>query len=261
MKSIDQNPIIQYARLARRLEMGGMYNAAKLLWAAAFSEEIRQSNEDILAVSNQEIEKELEAAIQTMQTSPGQAALAKSLQNAKRAIREQRTIPLAEIPQVYVCRNCGETYLGKPTDTCAECGAYSLTFREFPPVWYLEPLSPQQALKALASGIDKISELANGLSEDQMEYYPQPGEWNMREALLHLLVAQELLAGRVDKMLSERNPSLEGAAAWMLDDKEAGSGREIFQRLKESRRSVLKHYNPYLWKAGGLPESMRSLDR
>jgi hypothetical protein len=234
MKTNDQDMIIQFVRLARSLERAGLYNAAKLLWAAAFSEEIRQSNE-----GSQELEKELETAIQAMQSSPGQAALAKALRNVKRAIRENHTIPLAEVPQVSVCRTCGEAYLGKPPKTCADCGAHSLTFREIPPVWFLEPLSPQQAVKALASGIEEIGSLIEGLDEDQMEYYPEPGEWNIREALLHLLVAQELLAGRVDKIMAERHPSLAGAAAWMLDGEEAGSGSQIFQRLKESRASVL----------------------
>jgi ribosomal protein L32 len=239
MKTEDQEPIIRFVRLARRLEMSGLYNAAKLLWAAAFSEEIRQSNEGGISLSEQDIEKELEAAIQAMQASPGQAALAKALRNTRRAIRETSTIPLSEIPQVSVCRTCGEAYLGRPPEICADCGTHALTFREILPVWFLEPLSPHQALKALASGIDAISSLIEGLSEDQMDYYPEPGEWNMREALLHLLVAQELLAGRVDKMLAEQNPSLTGVAAWMLEDEEAGSGSQIFERLKASRVEVL----------------------
>lgn len=239
MNTNEQNPVIQFVRLARRLEMAGSYNAAKLLWAAAFSEEVRQSNESSPPISNQDLENELEATIQIMQASPGQAALAKALRNTKRAVRENRTIPLSEIPEVSVCRTCGEAYLGKTPKICAMCGAYALTFKEIPPVWFLEPLSPQQALKALASGIDEIRTLIEGLSEEQMAYYPEPGEWNMREALLHLLVAQELLAGRVDKMLSEKNPSLAGAAAWMLDDQGAGTANQIFQHLKASREEVL----------------------
>jgi hypothetical protein len=231
--------IIQYIRLARRLEMDGLYNAAKLLWAAAFSEEIRQSNEYGISIPRQEVESELEAAIQAMQASPGQSALAKALRNTRSAIRENRTISQAEIPQVSVCRSCGEAYLGKPPVSCIDCGAHALTFRKILPIWFLEPLPPQQALKALASGMDEIKGLIEGLSEDQLEYYPEPGEWNMREALLHLLVAQGLLAGRLDKMLEENNPSLAGAAAWMLEDEE-GTGIQIFERLKESRNSVLE---------------------
>jgi hypothetical protein len=238
MKTPDQDRIIQFVKLARRLEMAGLYNAAKLLWAAAYSEEIRLSNEGDLLISNQDFEKELEAAIQAMQDSPGQSALAKALRNTKRAIRENRTISQAEIPQVFVCRACGESYLGRPPKNCADCGAHALTFREFLPVWYLEPLSPQLALKALSSGIDEISTLIDGLDEYQMEYYPQPGEWNMREALLHLFVSQQLLAGRVDKMLEEHNPYLAGAAAWMLEDDQATPGSQIFQHLKESREAV-----------------------
>lgn len=239
MKTEEQDTIIRFVKLARQLEMSGLYNAAKLLWAAAFSEEIRLSNSGGLSFPEKDMEKELEAAIQAMQASPGQAALAKALRNSKRSIREKSTIPLSQIPQVSVCRSCGEAYLGRAPEICADCGAHALTFREFPPVWYLEPLSPQQAVKALASGIEAVSSIIEGLSEEQMEYYPQPGEWNMREALLHLLVAQDLLAGRVKKMLSEQNPSLAGVAAWMLEDDQASSASQIFQRLKASRIAVL----------------------
>jgi ribosomal protein L32 len=239
MNSTSQDSIIRFVKLARRLEMNGLYNAAKLLWAAAFSMEIRYSNQGDLSTDNQTVDADLDAAIQVMQTTPGQAALAKALRNAKRSIREKRTISQVEIPQVSVCRTCGEAYLGKAPDTCTECGAYSLTFREFLPIWYLEPLSPAQALKALASGINKISDLTEGLRDEQMEYCPEPGEWNFREALLHLLVAQELLASRVDKMLAEQNPSLAGVAAWMLDNNETKVGSQIFQQLKASRLARL----------------------
>jgi hypothetical protein len=236
---MDQENIIQFVNLARKLETSGFYNAAKLLWAAAYSEEIRQSNLRGLSIDSQTLEGELDDAIQSMQALPGQAALGKALRIAKRGIRENRTITQAEVPQVTVCRTCGEAYLGKSPDTCSMCGAHALTFREFPPVWYLEALPPQRALKALSSGMEAISTLIGGLSDEQMEYYPEPGEWNIREALLHLLVAQELLAGRVDKMLAEQNPSLAGAAAWILDKGEDEPGSLIFQRLITSRDTVL----------------------
>jgi ribosomal protein L32 len=239
MDSTGQGNIIQFIKLARRLEINGLYNAAKLLWAAAFSEEIRHSSLAERSTDIQALEAELESAIRAMQAVPGLAAVAKALKNAKRNIREKRTISQAEIPQISVCRTCGEAYLGKAPDTCTECGAHSLTFREFLPVWYLEPLPPTRALKALASGIDEISALIDSLSDEQMEFYPEPGEWNFREALLHLLISQELLAGRVGKMLAENNPSLAGVAAWLLDEGEMQPGRQIFQQLKASRLTLL----------------------
>jgi ribosomal protein L32 len=239
MDSTSQENIIKFVKLARRLEMDGLYNAAKLLWAATFSTEIRHSSQGELSTDSPAVEADLEAAIQAMQATPGQAALAKALRNVKRGIREKRTISQAEIPQVSVCRTCGEAYLGKAPNTCTECGAYSLTFREFLPIWYLEPLPPAQALKALASGINEISALVEGLGDEQMEYYPEPGEWNFREALQHLLISQKLLTGRVEKMLAEQNPSLAGVAAWMLDDGEAKPGSQIFQNLNASRLELL----------------------
>jgi hypothetical protein len=235
MDSTSHENIIQYIQLARRLERDGLYNAAKLLWAAAFSAEVRQSSSQERSMDTQSLGAELDRVILAMQAAPGQAALAKALRNAKRNIQEKRTITQAEIPQVSVCRICGEAYLGKAPATCTECGAHALTFREFLPIWYLEPLSPARAMKALATGIGEISTLIEGLTDQQMEYYPEPGEWNFQEALLHLLISQELLSGRIDKMLAEQNPSLAGVAAWLLDTQEAKPGSQIYEQLKASR--------------------------
>jgi len=145
----------------------------------------------------------------------------------------------SEIPQVSVCRTCGEAYLGKSPKICIECGSHSLTFKEFLPIWYLEPLTPSEAIQALSTGIEEIGQMVNGLSDEEMDYYPEPGEWNFREALQHLLVSQELLSGRVDKMLVEENPSLAGVAAWMLDEGEHEPGSLVFQKLKATRLELL----------------------
>lgn len=240
MDPVSKESIIHFIKLARQLEMNGLYNAAKLLWAAAFSLEIRMSNPGNQSPDNQALERELEFAIGILRDIPGQAALAKALRNARTNIREKRTILQSEIPQVSVCRTCGEAYLGKSPKTCIECGSHSLTFREFLPIWYLEPLTPSEAIQALSTGIEQIDQMVNGLSDEEMDYYPEPGEWNFREALQHLLVSQELLSGRIEKMLEEQNPSLAGVAAWMLDEGAHELGSLVFQKLKAARLELLE---------------------
>lgn len=240
MDTVNQEHIIQFIKLARQMEMNGLYNAGKLLWAAAFSLEVRWSDPGNQPPDSQALDKDLEAAIEILRAIPGQAALAKALRNARSNIREKRTILQSEIPQVSVCRNCGEAYLGRPPNTCTECGSHSLTFKEFLPIWYLEPLTPSGAIQALSAGIEQIGQLVNGLSDEEMDYYPEPGEWNFREALQHLLVSQELLSGRVEKMLVEVNPSLAGVAAWILDEGAHEPGRLVFKKFNAGRLKLLE---------------------
>jgi len=240
MDPVNQEHIIQFIKLARQLEMNGLYNAAKLLWAAAFSLEVRWSDPGKQPPDSQALEKDLESAIGILHAIPGQAALAKALRNARANIREKRTILQTEIPQASVCRSCGEAYLGRPPNTCSECGSHSLTFKEFLPIWYLEPLTPSGAIQVLSAGIEQIGQLVNDLSNEEMDYYPEPGEWNFREALQHLLVSQELLSGRVEKMLVEENPSLAGVAAWMLDGGTNEPGKLVFEKLEAARLGLLE---------------------
>ncbi|MFQ5793555.1 MAG: DinB family protein [Candidatus Bipolaricaulia bacterium] len=254
MTSVDPNAmryehLIRLVRVARALEAGGYYNAAKLFWAAAFSEEIRASNEfgvpigtDELdrAMDPDELDREIETVINVLTAAGVKPQLITALQHGRQGAREDRTIPWTEIPEVFVCRICGEIILGQAPQRCPTCGARALTLREFPPVYFLEPLPPQQVLAALASTPDEVEELINGLSEEQMAQPPRPGEWAIRNVLWHLLVAQGLLAGRVEKMLAEDNPSLESVAAWTAGTEESLSVREILKRFRISRQATVE---------------------
>lgn len=231
--------LIRLVRVARGLEARGYYNAAKLFWAAVFSDEIRASNEAGVPIATDELDRETEAAIDALAASRVKPELIVALQHGRQGARENRTIPWTEIPEVYVCRTCGEVAFGQAPQRCPTCGARAVTFREFPPVYYLEPLHPQQAVAALASAPDEVEETVKGLSEQQMAQPPRPGEWAIRNVLSHLLVAQGLLAGRLEKMLVEDNPSLEGVAAWAIGGEESLSAREILERFRASRQATV----------------------
>ena len=242
--------LIRLVWVARGLEAGGYYNAAKLFWAMVFSEELRASNEQGIPLEADDLDREMQIAIDTLGAAGAKPELIAALQCGRQAAREDRTIPWTEIPQVYVCRTCGEIALGQAPQRCPTCGARALTFREFPPVYYLEPLSPQQVMAALVSGPDEVEDAVKGLSEEQMTQPPRSGEWAIRDVLWHLLMAQSVFAGRVEKMLAEDNPSLEGIAVWTIEGEESLSARDIMTRYRDSRTATveqLKAMSPGDW--------------
>jgi uncharacterized damage-inducible protein DinB len=232
--------LIRLVRVARGLDAGGYYNAAKLFWALAFSEDVRASNKVGVSTAIDDLDREMETAINTLVAEGVKAELITALQCARQGARENRTIPRAQIPPIFVCRTCGESALGQAPQRCPVCGARALTFREFLPTYFLEPLHPQQALAALASAPDEVEEVVKGLTEEQMEQPSKPGEWAIRNALRHLLVAQGLLAGRVEGILAEDNPSLEGVAAWAIGGEDSLSAKQILERYRTSRQATVE---------------------
>lgn len=145
---------------------------------------------------------------------------------------------------------CGEIALGQAPQRCPTCGARALTFREFPPVYYLEPLPPQQVVAALISGPDEVEDAVKGLNEEQMTQPPRPDEWAIRDVLWHLLMAQSVFVARVEKMLVKDNPSLEGIAVWTIEGEESLSARDILARYRDSHMATvdqLKAMSPGDW--------------
>ena len=238
-ESTDYRGLVRLIRVARALEGGGFYNAAKLLWAAAFSQEIRASRQAQATHGADDLDGEMAEAIHALSTSGARPELIEALSRGRQGAKENRTIPLADTPAVHVCRVCGEIMLHEPPRRCPSCSADALTFREFLPTYYLEPLDPHRALETLSASLDEVSQLIGGLSEAQVSRPQAPGEWSLRDALDHLRVAEGLLAGRIEKMLAEDDPSLSAAAALAMVSDEPRSAAEVFAQYRALRMATL----------------------
>mgnify|MGYP005859861673 CR=1 FL=1 len=236
--SADYDLLLRTVRLARELEKGGFYNAAKLFWAAAFSHEIRATNAMPLAAQPNSLLDEMDAVIAALQAAGSESAVIAAMRSGMRGVQENRTISWEEIPVVAVCRGCGAIRLGD-RGACPACGADALTSRQVTPVWFFDPLSPAEVLTTLESGPAALNAFVDGLSEAQLNHPPEPGEWSIRETLWHLLVAEQLFAERVHKLLTEENPLLSGMASWTVTGEGELSAQDILGRLLALRQDTL----------------------
>jgi len=234
----DYDLLLRTVRLARELEKGGFYNAAKLFWAAAFSHEIRATNALPLADGTNGLHDEMDAVIAALQAAGSESAVIAAMRSSMRGVQENRTISWDEVPAVAVCRACGAIRLGEAA-ACPACGADALTLRQVTPIWFFDSLSPVEVLTALASGPAALSAFVDGLSDAQLNHPPEPGEWSIRETLWHLLVAEQLFAGRVHRLLTEENPMLSGMASWAVTGEGEAGAQDILGRLLALRQETL----------------------
>jgi hypothetical protein len=243
--------LIRLVRAAKGLEARGYNNASKLVWGLLFSEEVKAANQQGIP-RGAELEAELGAIIESMKATESKPEIIAALENGRTAVKENRTIEYSEIPDVFVSRTSGELFIGDPPELTAS-NDHRLGLRQFPAIWYLDPLSPGVVLDALTTAPDLIESQIAGLSVEQMNQAPEPGEWSIREVLGHLLMAQELLAFSAEKLLSEDNPQLAGVAVWAQEQKPLSPG-EILERYRASREHVVTRLKaiPFAdwWRAG-----------
>jgi DinB superfamily len=231
--------LIHMISLARGLEMGGFYNAAKLLWAAAYSAELRASDQMGIPKSSGALAEELGSIIAVLQAAGTSDELRAALERSRDVVAHNRTVAASDVAEVHVCRTCGEIVLGAAPEACPNCGAWELTFKTFPAVYYLEPLPPEQALAALTSAPGLVERLIHRLSPEQMDLRPSEDEWAVRDVLRHLWISQELLAGRVSLMLAEEDPVLHAmGVAEMTDSGDLAAG-EILDKFRTSRAATV----------------------
>lgn len=203
----------RYAAVARGLEREGAYNGAKLLRAAMTAELVRLAEREGPSGGAAAADA-LDALVADLgsELPPG---FAERLGPMAAAVREGRTIPLAEAPRTRVCRVCGHTFLGDDMPAaCPTCEAPALSFHEELPVWYLAPADRGAILAALAAGPRHLALAVHDRSDEVLARPPAPGEWSARQALEHLRYAEELLATRIRRLLEEDDPDLAAAAVW-----------------------------------------------
>lgn len=230
------------AAVARGLEREGIYNGAKLLRAAMTAELTRLAEAEAASGADP-----VAAAVEALAAEAAglgyPEALVERLPAIAAAARAQAPLPLEAAPPARTCRACGELFVTEhPPATCPRCEAPAFSFREEPPVWFLEPAEPGPILASLAAGGARIVGLLGGRDDAALDRPPAPGEWSARQTLAHLVTAERLFATRVQRILDEDEPSLVAVAAWS-DEATAGTdapASELAQDIHDLRGRTLE---------------------
>jgi Zn finger protein HypA/HybF involved in hydrogenase expression len=239
------------AATARGLEREGAYNGAKLVRAALERELIRYAEAEAPAGM-----ADVAAAVRDLGggAAAEPASWSDRLATVAATVAAGGTISLADVPAARVCRVCGELFIGDDVPpTCPACEAPALSFREIPPVWYLEHAEPGTILAALAAGPGHVTAAIAGHDDEALDRAPAPGEWSARETLRHLVFTETLLAGRIVRLLAEDEPDL---VAWSVTGGQA-SGDEGFEATDEPASALAARYRALRHQT---VEQLRTLD-
>jgi hypothetical protein len=239
MKNTDwTDTLVHLLSLALRLEGEGQYNLAKISRATADSIS-RRAAWELNLPSNKET---LVCDIERIAASLDDAELQTAFRAGASGLTSGRAPLIKEIPHPYVCRTCGHLTLGEAPEKCPDCGAWGGSFQWFPPVYWLEAYDPAEALERLRKTPLEVAALTEGLTEDQLTRVPSDGGWAIRNAVMHLRDAQNVIAARIDLFLTEENPVLEMKAVWTWardENERPPSTREIFDAYQTSRQEML----------------------
>ena len=231
----DQLPV--WLTLANRLEDEGQYNLAKQLNAAAESLTRRAAYEmKHPPLEREDLIQQVETAVEMIGEFDINTELVDALQTGLAAMKEERLPSIEETPNPYVCRTCGHVEVGAAIK-CPVCGAWPETFQEILPVYWLEELDPIESISALRHTPFVIQELMQDLPEKVLRQPDGDGGWSIREILLHLRDAQELLETRVDQLINREKPVFDPQALFSLshEDQESQSTQSIFAEYRQSR--------------------------
>jgi RNA polymerase subunit RPABC4/transcription elongation factor Spt4 len=216
--------------VARGLEDEGQNNIAKLFRAAALGEMYRSSQDRPRQGAG--LEEEMRSVVDEMSSRDSTSKALKSAMGYSIDAFERGDWPLlTDIPKTWVCRFCGEVMLGESPERCPTCQSRRITFQESLPVFYLDPMEPDEIAQALGANLSDIEHSVDGVSEEQADQ----GVWPMREILSHLLEAQELMVGRAKRMLAEDNPNLGSVPPSEIGKLNADGPREIADMLEAFR--------------------------
>jgi len=234
--------LVQLFALAASLEGEGQYNIAKLLRAAADSIARRAAYRLKLPSDTAELAGELEQATAVLPTLGVGADLVSALERGGAAMAEGRLPLINETPHPHVCRTCGHAVLGEPAGKCPTCGAWTATFQQFLPVYWLNDLEPFAALERLRQTPVEVAALLDGLSENSLTRQPEGGGWSIRQVMSHLRDAQGVLSARLNLMLEEEDPRLASQAVFEWATREGTrppTTQEIFETYHASREETV----------------------
>lgn len=234
--------LIHLLALATRLEDEGQYNLAKLARAAADSLSRGAAYDVAIPAEKEALAADIKQTARDLSRLGASPELLSALSEGA-DVMAGGGVPLISVtPHPYVCRTCGHLLLGEPEINCPTCGAWPGTYQRFMPNYWFDALEPPAALSRLRQTPVDVAALMEGLSEAQLSQTPADGGWAIRNALMHLCDAQDVLAFRIDLFLQHELPVLESKAVWTWaanEPERPPTAREIFEAYRASRAQTL----------------------
>lgn len=229
----DQNTIATFslqrvAALALYAGQEGQINVHKLLEAAIYAATRSSATADRQGTTF----AALSPAIADLRALGINDALLDVLERVQATVAAGSVPLIEEAPDVFVCRVCGHTALASAPGICPTCNAWPATFRHFAGIFNVDNPDPLASLALLEQGPDVVAGLIGDLPEATLTAVPAPDAWPLQRALQHLVDAQNLLAGRIDRMLTEVDPPLVMEFTWAR----AAATQDTHRMLDDFRR-------------------------
>lgn len=252
--------LVRLSALARWLEDEGQYSIAKLIRALVEAALLQTAYPVERLTGREALLGEINWAIAACTRLGADDELAQALQSGATALVEGRPPLIHELPHPHVCRTCGHLMARAAPDKCPVCGARSVTFREFMPVYWLEALEPKEALVQLQRTPLEIAGLLERMTGSRLNQSGSNEGWTLGHLVTHLSDAQALLDHRLDLMLTQDEPALDSRPIYRWADRDGEQPvtvEEIFRDYQAVRQRLVRRLSgllPTAWQRPGQHE-------
>jgi uncharacterized damage-inducible protein DinB len=123
-------------------------------------------------------------------------------------------------------------------------------------------LTDRQAVERYVAGAPVPAQAIDGLTTEQLNAFPIPGTWSIRQIVLHLMDTDLIAAYRIKRIIAEEKPALdlydENAFAVRLnyDKLEAKAAAEIFRLNRILTGQLLREIPDEAFRRMGLHQEM-----
>lgn len=141
-----------------------------------------------------------------------------------------------------------ERWWGDHTLTTTDPDGYTVCF------WTSTERSPAETLDLYEAGPDRLEQALVGLTGDDIDHSPRPGEWTIRQITHHLTDSEATVLGRTKTALAEPgrtyipNPYLQDRWAEALDyaGRDIGPAVSLFRAIRAHMAQLMRHL-PDAW--------------
>lgn len=117
----------------------------------------------------------------------------------------------------------------------------------------MDAAARKEMLERFRTGPGKLERSIDGVSEEDLEFRPSPGKWNIREIAIHLCDSEIVGAHRIRKVMSEENGLIIGydqdkwASHLNYGKRNLNNAVELFRMLRKSTSELFEDLKETDW--------------